>query len=249
MHRSVHLSAVVTCLCWIAAFLLGSVPFGHLLQRSSLRRDLRRLEGRRGDRGGWEPVDLRLLLTGGVPDPTTALPSVGELVGSVLDTAKVVALATGALVLVRMASPGFHRGDLPPASDLGFLADEVLTFWQSAALWAGLAATVGHLYPVWLGFKGQGQGQAPVLALTILIAPSGFVVAVAVFLLTLAVRRDQGWAVAASLTAFVGWMWASWLWELPHWWGLLPGAELAIWAAVMAGVVAGRATPRRHPPA
>jgi len=242
VHRSLHASNVVTSLCWIGSFLLGSIPIGYLLERRGLRRDLRRLEdgGPTKGRRQTEPMELLALLTGGGPDPATALPAPVELAGAALDTAKVIALVEATLILVRLASPGFRRGDLPPASDVGFLTDQILTFWQSAALWAGLAAAVGHLYPIWLGFRGRGQGQAPLLALAVLFIPIGFVIAVGVFLVTTLVGRSQRISVALSLTGFVAWSWSAWLWSLGHWWGLLPGPELAIWAAVTAGVVAGR---------
>jgi glycerol-3-phosphate acyltransferase PlsY len=225
-------SAEVTCACWVGAYLLGAVPLGHLVQRWRLRHDLRRLE-----RSAGQAVtgDLRALVGGSTND----LPGVAELAGAVLDTAKVVGLGLAALVIVRAASPGVHRDLLPAASGFGVLSDQVLTFWQSASLWAALAAGVGHLWPVWLGFRGAGQGQAPLLAIAVRFTPIGFVIAVAAYLLVRPVAGPR-WAVVVSLAGFVAWSWAAWLWSLPHWWGFLPGPELAVWAAVLAGVVAAR---------
>jgi glycerol-3-phosphate acyltransferase PlsY len=231
-----HTSAAVTCACWLGAWLLGSVPIGHLLERSRLRRDLRKLEGGRRRSG---PPDLRALLGGGVVDPAASLPTATELLGAALDTAKVLGLAAVALVLVRHASPGIHRADYSSASAMGFLAAQVLTFWQSASLWAGLAAGAGHLWPVWLGFRSGGQAQAPLMALAVRFTPLAFVVAVAGYLLG-RVARGPRVAVATSLVGFVGCTWAGWLWNLPRWWGFTYGPEVAVWSAVMAGVVGAR---------
>jgi len=229
-------SAVVTCACWVGAWLLGSVPIGHLLERSRLRRDLRKLErGRR--RSG--PPDLRALLGGGVVDPSAALPTATELLGAALDTAKVLGLAAAALVLVHHASPGARRADFPSASAMGFLAAQVLTFWQSASLWAGLAAGAGHLWPVWLGFRSGGQAQAPLMALAVRFTPLAFVVAVAGYLLGRVLGGPRV-AVAASLVGFVGCAWAGWVWAFPRWWGFTYGPEVAVWAGVMAAMVAAR---------
>lgn len=209
-----------TVLCWIVAFLLGSVPVGHFLERSRLRRDLRRLEG--GRRAA--AVDLRALLGGGVVDPAAALPSATEVAGAVFDTGKVLGLALGALVVVRRASPS-DFGVLPP--------------WELAALWAGLAAGVGHLWSMWLGFRSAGQAQAPLLALAVRFTPTAFVVAVTGYVVG-RVGAGQRVAVVISLVGFVGWTWAAWVWDLPHWWGFAWGPELAVWVGVTAGVVAAR---------
>jgi glycerol-3-phosphate acyltransferase PlsY len=245
VHHDIHASAVATCACWASAFVLGSIPLGHLLARSRLRRDLRRLE--RGSRHTSAPVDLVALL-GGTADATGALPGPSEVIGAMLDTAKVVGLAVAVSAIVRAASPSFRAGDVPPSSAVGFVTSQVLTLWQSASLWAGLAAGVGHLWSMWLGFRSGGQAQAPLLALAILFAPSSFVLAVAGYFVGRAAGGPRT-GVVISLVAFVGWTSAGWLLNLPNWWGLPFGPELAVWAAVLAGVVAAKNTPGRVAPA
>ena len=236
MSHDLRASAEVTCACWVGAYLLGSIPLGHLVERSRLRHDLRRLE--RGRRLAAAD-DLRALVGGSTADGASTLPGVAELAGAVLDTAKVVALALTVLVIVRAWSPGVHRGLIPATSAFGALSTQVLTVWQSASLWAALAAGVGHLWPVWLGFRGAGQGQAPLLAIAVRFTPAGFVVAVAAYLAARPIAGQRR-AVVVSLIGFVAWTWAAWLWDLPHWWGSLPGPEVAVWAGVLAGVVAAR---------
>lgn len=213
--------AVVSGLCVVGAYLLGSVPFAYLLSRRRLRRDLRR-------------VDLRGLLAG----PPTGHPG-SEVAAAVLDTAKVLAAATAAWHLVEDASPGFDRNVLPEVSAVGFLADQVLTAWQSIALWSGLAAVVAHLAPPWLAFRG-GQGQAPALGLAFVYCPMGFSAGVLAFFAALAVTRDAVAAVLVSLLAFVGYSWLAWVFDWRTSWGATNGPELALWATVLSGVVAAR---------
>ena len=219
--------AVVAGLCVVGAYLLGSLPTGYLRDRRSLRQGLRRfeVEGR--------PLEeqLRAVLAG--PDSGIGVAAV--------DTAKVLLAATIAWHAVVAVSPG-GTATHPNQSAIAFLANQVLVSWQSAALWAGLAAVVGHLAPVWLGFRGS-KGQAPGLALAVVYAPIGFVVGVATFFalrLALGPARLRV-AVLVSLAAFVGWTWLAWIADVQAAWGVPAGPELTLWAAVLAGVLAAAA--------
>ena len=205
----------------VAAYLLGSIPFGYLLSRRRLRRDLRR-------------ADVRTLLAGrhstGRPD---------DVVAALLDTGKVLLASTAAWHLVKDAAPGFDRDVLPDVSAVGFLADQVLTSWQSIALWTGLAAVVAHLAPPWLSFRG-GQGQAPALGLAVVYCPIGFSAGVATFFAALLLLGDAARAVLVSLLGFVGYTWLAWVFDWRTSWGATNGPELALWATVLAAVVATR---------
>ncbi len=216
-------------LAMVLAYLIGSVPFGYLLHRRRLRRDIRRAD----TAPGRVELELRSLLTGTGP----VNPLRTDLVAGVLDTAKVLLAATLAWRLVARVPP--HHVETTNLSAVAFVANQVLVGWQSAALWAGLAAVVAHLAPPWLRFKG-GQGQAPVLALVFVYFPLGFSVAVAAFFAGLAVTRNVPRSVLISLPVFVTYAWLAWLFDWRHSWGVPNGPELALWAAVLAGVVAAR---------
>lgn len=218
--------AIVAGLCTVAAYLLGSVPLGYLAGRRSLRQRLQRIET------DGRPLDVQLhtILAGPGTTPLVAL----------LDTLKVLLAATATWHLVIAVSPG-GSATTPNQSAVAFLSDQVLVSWQSAALWAGLAAVVGHLAPAWLGFRGD-QGQAPGLALVVVYAPVGFVVGVIVFFLarTLLGSARLVAAVFAALGAFVGWCWIAWIFDIQVAWGVPAGPELSLWATVLAAVLAAR---------
>ena len=218
--------ALVAGLCVAGAYLLGSMPIGYLTGRRALRQRLRRIET------DGRPLDeqLRALLAGPSATPVVA----------VLDAGKVLLAATITWHAVVAVSPG-GTASVPNQSAVAFLSDQVLVSWQSAALWAGLAAVVGHLAPVWLGFRGD-HGQAPGLALAVVYAPIGFVAGVAAFFVARAVLGADRLvaAVAVSLAAFVGWCWLAWIGDVQVAWGVPAGPEATLWAAVLAGVLAVR---------
>lgn len=58
--------------------------------------------------------------------------------------------------------------------------------WWAAAV--GLAAFAGHLFPLWLGFKG-GKGVATALGVFLVLAPVPALLAIATFGVSLAVTR------------------------------------------------------------
>jgi glycerol-3-phosphate acyltransferase PlsY len=75
------------------------------------------------------------------------------------------------------------------------------------AVAAGVAAVVGHIYPVWLGFKG-GKGVATASGVFGVLAPWPTVIAAAAFGVTVARTRfvSLGSVVAAVLLPAVEWM-------------------------------------------
>jgi glycerol-3-phosphate acyltransferase PlsY len=61
-------------------------------------------------------------------------------------------------------------------------------FPSDLAVAAGIAAVLGHVFPIWLGFKG-GKGVATALGVFIAIAPLAALCALGVFVVTFAITR------------------------------------------------------------
>ncbi|HZQ42680.1 MAG TPA: glycerol-3-phosphate 1-O-acyltransferase PlsY [Acidobacteriaceae bacterium] len=61
-------------------------------------------------------------------------------------------------------------------------------FPSDLAVAAGIAAILGHIFPVWLGFKG-GKGVASALGVFIALAPLAALCALAVFIIVFALTR------------------------------------------------------------
>jgi glycerol-3-phosphate acyltransferase PlsY len=91
----------------------------------------------------------------------------------------------------------------------------VLIAWRyapDAALVAGLGAFLGHLFPVWLGFKG-GKGVATYLGVLIALALPGALVFAIVWLAVAAITK---YSSLAALVAAVAVPIALWLLGAPY---------------------------------
>lgn len=125
--------------------------------------------------------------------------------------------ATGATNVVRRA--GLTAGVLTLLIDVAKGAVAVMLMRLAAGedyAWlgtAGLAAVAGHIFPVFLGFRG-GKGVATGLGVFLLLAPVPVSFALAVFLMTVAATRYMSLAsILATATVPVatlilyGWVW------------------------------------------
>ena len=156
----------------IAAYLIGSIPFGYLIVRQKLGGDIR--ESGSGGTGATN-VSRRAGKAAGV---LTLL----------LDAAK----GSGA-VLIAKAVAGDH--------------------WVVA--FAAIAALVGHIFPVWLGFRG-GKGVATGVGVFLVLAPVALLCAGVIFAGVVALTRYVSLAsitAAALIPAFV-WLMTDDLWPL-----------------------------------
>src|SRR5271165_676655 len=69
-----------------------------------------------------------------------------------------------------------------------------------AALWAGLGAVIGHLFPVWLGFKG-GKGVATALGVLLVAAWPVGVAACLAWLIAAVIARMSSLAGIVAMAA------------------------------------------------
>ena len=76
---------------------------------------------------------------------------------------------------------------------------------ETAAMVAGFAAFLGHLFPVWLGFKG-GKGVATLLGLTLALAWPAGLAACATWLATAAAARYSSLAALVAAVSIPVWL-------------------------------------------
>ena len=107
---------------------------------------------------------------------------------------------------------GFAEGLLVLAVDIGKGAAAVaLARWLGVPmiveLFAGVAAVIGHIFPVWLKFRG-GRGGATIIGILIFLMPWGIPFYLAIFGLSLLITRypTLSYSVAFLCFPFVGWL-------------------------------------------
>jgi glycerol-3-phosphate acyltransferase PlsY len=153
------------------AYLLGSIPFGLLLVRLFRRQDVRTI-------GSGNIGATNVIRAGGK--------GLGALT-FLLDAAK-------GFVAV-MAANVVARHTLVPADAA---ANAIL---QNALAIAGLCAILGHIFPVWLRFRG-GKGVATAFGVFLGIAPLPALIALVAFVLIFAISRYVSVASLLGAAAF-----------------------------------------------
>ena len=147
-----------------AAYLMGSIPFAHLLSR------------RRG-------IDLRRVGSGNV-GATNVLRTVG------------VRAAVLAMLLDGVKGT------------MAVLVAERLTTGVALPVAAGLASVIGHVYPVWLRFRG-GKGVATAAGAFAVLTPAALGVAAVVFLCAVSLTRFISVGSMAGAVTLAAWALAS----------------------------------------
>jgi glycerol-3-phosphate acyltransferase PlsY len=160
-------------------YLLGSIPFGLILTRAAGLGDIRKV-------GSGNIGATNVLRTG-----NKGLAAATLLLDALKGTAAVV-LATAFLPSVFHIAAGAQ-----PGPDIGRLLLLVAVPWAAA-----LGALVGHVYPVWLGFKG-GKGVATYLGALIGVHWMAAVVFALTWLVTAAVTRISSLSALTGLVAVV----------------------------------------------
>ena len=209
----------------LVGYLVGSIPFGYLLTRRRLRRQL----------AGDAPIAARRAGA----DPLGAPGVVGA---GALAAAATLLVTTITWDVALAAAP---RGNI---GAIGTFSNQAVGAWVSVALWTGMGAVIGNVAPVWAGFRGA-SGVPSALALVVVYAPVVFVAAVAASLVAFLVTRSTRVSLLASLPVALSVAYLTWIADVQTTWGVTNGPELTLWVAVLCGVLAARnlrpaATPR-----
>ena len=200
----------------ILGYLIGSIPFALLWRRIRLRRAL--------DSGAGAPTSER------------QVGREGETVVVILEGLSALLAAHIAWQVISWTAPG---GGTPNpfdnASRIAVFSAQALTAWQSVALWAGFAAVLGHVAPVWTRFRG-GTGIPPVMVLTAVYLPTVFGSGVAGFFLSLFATKNRRLAIVVAVPVALGFEWFAWINDWNPGWGMRSGPEPSLWV-MMTGLV------------
>lgn len=184
----------------VIAYFLGSIPFGYLIVRATRGADIRKTGS-----GG----------TGATNVSRRAGKSAGILT-LVLDALKGAAAVLIARLILGL--PVLAASDASIASDFG-------DWWIALA---AILVIVGHMFPIWLGFRG-GKGVATGVGVFLVLVPIAVAGAGVVFLLIVMLTRyvSLGSIVAAATIPLFVWV--------QH--GLLSPVG-GLWSTMTAAVVA-----------
>ena len=151
----------------------------------------------------------------------------------VLEAFAALAVSTAAWWTIQEVSPGsgFSR--------IGYFSNQVLSAWQSVALWSGLAVVVGICAPVSRRFHG-GPGLAPAAALLAAHYPWFLFATLGAGTLVLATARSSRLAQGAAIAVLLPTAWLGWVLEWQPAWGLPAGPEATVWAMVLTIVLGTR---------
>jgi len=108
----------------------------------------------------------------------------------------------GATNVLRTGNKGLAAATLLLDAGKGAFAVAVFRYLgpTDAALWAGLGAVIGHLFPVWLGFRG-GKGLATGLGVLLAAAWPVGAISCAVWLIVAGIGRTSSLAALAAIAA------------------------------------------------
>lgn len=149
----------------VIAYLLGSIPFGYLIVKAT------------------QGADVRETGSGGT-GATNVSRRAGKMAGVltlVLDALKGAAAVAIAKVLFGL--PVFGLATNFPASHANQF--ENASWWVAAA---AIAAIVGHIFPLWLRFRG-GKGVATGVGVFLMLAPLAVAIAAVIFVLVVGLTR------------------------------------------------------------
>lgn len=144
-----------------------------------------------------------------------------------------LAVSTAAWWAIKEVSPGSNF------SRIGYFSNQVLSAWQSVALWAGLAVVIGLVASVFRRFGGS-TGLAPTAALLAVHFPWFLFGAAGSAAVGFAVARSVRAAQVGGIGALLPLAYLGWVLEWQPAWGLPAGPEATVWCMVVTIVLGTR---------
>jgi glycerol-3-phosphate acyltransferase PlsY len=177
----------------LTGYLLGSIPVGYLLAKFGGAGDLRASgSGSTGATNVVRHAGWRL-----------------GLLTVVLDGAKGALAAWLPFVIAQLVSRDWLYGEYDRMTDsivdpghnlFSSFNDYIAAMALSYGCWAALAAIIGHIFPVWLRFKG-GKGVATYLGALLVLAPWLGLAAMAIWLAVAVITRYSSLASILAVCA------------------------------------------------
>jgi glycerol-3-phosphate acyltransferase PlsY len=181
----------------LISYLLGSIPFGYLLVRVFRGKDIRQT--------GSGNIGATNVARSGAKGLGIATLVLDALKG---------ALAVGLAALIAESKYNlcgdFVQHPCAPASRLMSLA--------------ALCAVLGHVFPIWLHFKG-GKGVATALGVFCVLFPKAILVALAIFILVVAITR---YVSLGSILGAIAFPVAAYFMQAPDWISLLLASSVSL---------------------
>jgi len=177
-------------------------------------------------------IDLLIALVGGYLLGSVPFGLVLTRLAGLGDIRNIGSGNIGATNVLRTGRKGLAAATLILDGAKGAVAVLIAGAWgQDVALAAGYGAILGHLFPVWLNFKG-GKGVATTLGTLLAVSWPVGIAACLTWLIVAAVFRYS--SLSALLAVALAPLYA---WLLPTLWPGHGGTPVAIFAAVLAVLV------------
>ena len=176
------------------------------------------------DAGSWPQITIALVLgyvLGSIPFGLLLTRAAG-----LGDIRQIGSGNIGATNVLRTGNKGLAAATLLLDAAKGAVAVVIARYFlgETPAMLAGLAAFLGHVFPVWLGFKG-GKGVATYLGVLLALA---WQLAAMFALIWLAIAGLTRISSLAAIVATIAVPIAAWIWG---------GSDLAIVATVMSVII------------
>jgi acyl phosphate:glycerol-3-phosphate acyltransferase len=172
----------------VTSYLIGSIPFGYLLVRT------------------FRGADIRQSGSGniGATNVARTSPLLGVMTLA-LDAAKGLAAVLLPLLLSRGEVTTWIASNMSSYSEHSWLAMPSSIYTRCVL--AAFVAVLGHMFPVWLRFRG-GKGVATGLGAFVMLAPRAVLLMLFLFMLVIAVARYVSLAsiVAVAFFPVLAWL-------------------------------------------